>query len=78
MQRLKGNSLFSGLPETEIAKLEEFIRIKDFPKNAVLIDEGVPGSYLYLLIAGNVKITRNGLDGREMILTERHAGDFFG
>ncbi len=49
-----------------------------FPRGAALMFEHEPGERVMLLLAGRVKVTRVGGDGREMLLSIRDPGDVLG
>ena len=78
MDRLRSNKLFEGLTDPHFERLKSFITVKRFSKDTPLIEEGVHGETLYLLISGNVKVTKLSDDGKELVLAERSGGDFFG
>ncbi len=77
-EALRKNLFFEGLTDEEYSKLESYIQIKTYPAETILIDEGMPGENLYLLIEGHVRIVKNTHYGQEMILSLRQTGDFFG
>ncbi len=49
-----------------------------FPKHATIVEEGLPGDYMYIIREGRVKVTLSSEDGREKIMDFLTAGDFFG
>jgi CRP-like cAMP-binding protein len=49
-----------------------------FPRGAALMFEHEPGERVMLVLAGRVKVTRVGADGREMLLSIRDPGDVLG
>lgn len=78
MDRLRSNKLFEGISDSHFERLKSFIKVKTFAKEMPLIEEGVHGETLYLLISGKVKVTKISDNGKELILAERSGGDFFG
>ena len=78
MDRLRSNKLFEGLSDAHFEHLKSFIIIKRFGKDTPLIEEGVHGETLYLLVSGKVKVTKISDEGKELVLAERSGGDFFG
>ncbi|MBL7995068.1 cyclic nucleotide-binding domain-containing protein [bacterium] len=78
MDRLLSNKLFEGLSDSHFERLESFIKIKKYPKDSALIEEGVHGETLYLLISGKVKVSKTSDNGKELVLAIRSGGDFFG
>jgi CRP/FNR family cyclic AMP-dependent transcriptional regulator len=53
-------------------------RVRTFPKNSLIINQGDRGDALYVLLAGNVQVYVSDARGREMILDDRGAGELFG
>ena len=44
----------------------------------MVVEEGLPGDYMYILRSGRVKVTKGSDDGREKIMDFFEAGAFFG
>lgn len=78
MDTLRSNKLFEGLSDSHFEHLKSFIKIKNFDKGNALIEEGVHGETLYLLISGKVKVAKTSDSGKELVLAVRSDGDFFG
>lgn len=78
MSSLRENKLFEGLPDAHFERITSFIVVKTHPKDTVLIEEGIPGQTLQLLISGGVKVTKTSPEGKELLLATRKSGDFFG
>ena len=70
--------LFSGLSAGSFAKLVGLAKIVEAEAGKVVVDVGQPGSALYLIARGLVRIARPGSDGREVVLSHLRAGAFFG
>jgi CRP/FNR family cyclic AMP-dependent transcriptional regulator len=49
-----------------------------YPKNSTVVEEGLPGDYMYVIREGRVKVTKASDDGREKIMNFLEAGSFFG
>jgi CRP/FNR family transcriptional regulator/CRP/FNR family cyclic AMP-dependent transcriptional regulator len=49
-----------------------------FPKHKTIVEEGLPGDYMYIIREGRVSVSKLSDDGREKILEFLEAGDFFG
>lgn len=64
-------------PEERVA-VEALGRRTSFPRGSVIMFEGEPEERLILILAGRVKITRSGPEGRELILGIRDPGDLLG
>lgn len=77
-QTLRAIPLFSQLREEDIDRVGRAARGKTFPKNSIIVFEDDPGDALYIIQDGKVKVVLSGEDGREVILSTRGAGDFFG
>ncbi len=70
--------LFAGLTRDELAALAEFLRPRVFRKGSVIFSEGDPGTTLYLVEDGDVKLTILSPGGKEVILALLGPGGFFG
>jgi CRP/FNR family cyclic AMP-dependent transcriptional regulator len=70
--------LFSTLSEAEFKNLENIFVIRSYLKNQVVFLEEEAGQYMYIVLAGKVKITKSTPGGKETILAIHRAGDFFG
>ena len=77
-QFLRRVPLFAHLSETEIDRLAESARERNYPRNSVILFEDDPGDALYMVVTGQVKVVLIGEDGREVILSVLHEGNFFG
>ncbi len=66
------------LTAEERAAVEALGRPTSFPNGSVIMFEGEPEERLILILAGRVKVTRTGPDGREVILGIRDPGDLLG
>lgn len=64
-------------PEERVA-VEALGRRTSFPRGSVIMFEGEPEERLILILAGRVKVTRSGPEGRELILGIRDPGDLLG
>ena len=70
--------LFNGLPDEELAALEEHAVIKRYRKNTVIIDKGDEANTLYILRAGRVKAYVVDDSGKEIVLREQGPGAVLG
>jgi CRP/FNR family transcriptional regulator, cyclic AMP receptor protein len=52
--------------------------VRNFPKNAIIINEGDRGDSVFVLLSGKVKVYVSDDDGREMILDTYGTGDYVG
>lgn len=77
-QVLRTVPLLGTVPEADLRALATFARERTFPKGGVILSQGTPGDALYLIRAGQVKVTVIAEDGREVILSVLASGSFFG
>ncbi len=70
--------IFSELAETDIESLAHLSTRRHCPKDTVVFFENEEGDSFFMILAGRVKVTILGDDGREVILTMLAPGDFFG
>ena len=69
---------FSHLDEGALRELAPHGSTRNFPKNAVVVNEGDETNSLYVLLSGRVKVFITGEDGREVVMTTIAAGEYFG
>jgi len=70
--------LFSTLSDAEFEGLEHIFVLRSYRKNQVIFLEEDTGSYMYIVIAGKVKVTKSTVGGKETLLAIHRPGDFFG
>jgi len=75
---LKNVPLFSELDDEELRQLASVLREQHFKKHTTIVHVDDPGSALYILKSGLVKITIEDQQGDEMILRMLYPTDFFG
>lgn len=75
---LKKVQLFSELEGDDVARVAEIASEKTHKKNEVIFHENDPGSVLFVLKSGAVKISVCDRNGKEDILKIIYPGDFFG
>lgn len=75
---LKKVDLFSDLRDYDIARVAEIASERTYRKNEVIFHENDPGSVLFVLKSGAVKISVCDRNGKEDILKIIYPGDFFG
>jgi CRP/FNR family transcriptional regulator len=71
-------ALFRGVEPTRLEPLLTSLVRRRVPKGAHLFHEGDPGNHLYLVVSGQVKISRTGRDGVEAVRVMLLPGDLFG
>jgi CRP/FNR family cyclic AMP-dependent transcriptional regulator len=70
--------LFATLTDTEFESLEHIFVLRAYRKNQIIFLEEDTGNYMYIVIAGKVKITKSSPGGKETLLAIHRPGDFFG
>jgi CRP-like cAMP-binding protein len=70
--------LFAGLTAEELEGLLARMRRRHYPKGTVLFLTGDPGTALYVVEAGRVKMVLTSPAGRELVVAVRGPGEFFG
>lgn len=78
VESLRAIPLFQKIPDEDLAELAGVVIERRFPKSATIVEEGLPGDYMYVIREGRVKVTKASDDGREKILDILEAGNFFG
>jgi len=75
---LRRARLFAELDEETLAALADRSVERSFPRHARLFHQGDPGSGLYVLASGLVKVIVTSEDGEEMVLVTLGQGEAFG
>ena len=75
---LKNVPLFSELDDEELQQLASVMREQHYKKHTTIVYVDDPGSALYILKSGLVKVTIEDQNGDEMILRMLYPTDFFG
>ena len=70
--------LFAELDQIDFEETCASLIERRYSRGTVLIEEGMPGDFMYVVWDGRVKVTQASSDGRERILDLREPGDFFG
>ena len=78
LDSLRSIPLFGRVSETDLEELATHLIERRFPKNATVVEEGLPGDYMYVIREGRAKVTKASEDGREKIMNFLEAGSFFG
>ena len=71
-------NLFEELEEEQLKDLHRVCNNLSYKKDNMILIEEEFGNTLFLIVSGNVKISRISDDGREVILSILSDGDFFG
>ncbi|MBI3599449.1 MAG: Crp/Fnr family transcriptional regulator [Nitrospinae bacterium] len=78
LQLLKKITFFTDLSDKEIEQIAALIRYQRYRKQEVIFHADDPGSSLFVLKSGTVKISITDRKGGEVILKLLNSGDFFG
>lgn len=78
LERLRRLPLFARLSEEELGDLAGRIRPRAFRRAEVIFRKDDPGTHLYLVLEGAVKIALPGEFGQEALVAIMRPGDFFG
>ncbi len=70
--------LFSDLNEEELKAVVNLASSHHYPSKSVIVQEGDNSNSLFVIVAGQVKISYYAMDGREVILSLMPMGSFFG
>jgi CRP/FNR family transcriptional regulator, cyclic AMP receptor protein len=75
---LQTHPVFGALTPAQIKQLGLFARPRRIVSGTTLFVKGDPGTVLFSIVSGTVKITVPSIDGREATFNLLHAGDIFG
>jgi CRP-like cAMP-binding protein len=78
LDSLRTIPLFSSVSDEDLESIASLLIERRFPKHKTIVEEGLPGDYMYVIREGRVKVTKLSGDGREKILELLEAGSFFG
>ncbi len=77
-QSLRLIPIFREASDEDLDSLATHLIERRYLKDAVVVEEGMPGEYMYVIREGRVKVTKASDDGREKIMNFFDSGDFFG
>jgi CRP/FNR family transcriptional regulator/CRP/FNR family cyclic AMP-dependent transcriptional regulator len=75
---LRKIGLFSSVKDEDLERVASILIERRFPKHKTIVEEGLPGDYMYIIREGRVSVSKLSDDGREKILEFLETGDFFG
>jgi CRP/FNR family cyclic AMP-dependent transcriptional regulator len=70
--------IFAGMTADELAEVAAKLRRRHYQRGEVLFSQGSPGSSLYIVESGRVRISLTSADGKELVLNVLEPGDIFG
>lgn len=76
-KELHDTVLFHALSSTELDRVIAHAQLRSFTKGDHIFFEGDPGSALYIILKGNIRILRH-VRGKHVVLAELGKGMFFG
>lgn len=75
---LKAAALFRDLSDPELAEVMRMGEVKTHPEDSVILEEGMRGGALHVILTGEVRITKDVSGAGEEALTILLPGDVFG
>ena len=78
LDSLRTIPLFLSVSDEDLESIASLLIERRFPKHKTIVEEGLPGDYMYVIREGRVKVTKLSGDGREKILELLEEGSFFG
>ena len=78
LESLRSIPLFANVSDEDLEAVASLLIERRIPKNKTIVEEGLPGDYMYVVREGRVKVTKLSGDGREKILEMLDQGSFFG
>jgi CRP/FNR family transcriptional regulator, cyclic AMP receptor protein len=78
IRTLLNNQLFTGCNEQTLTELALACRVRQLPKGSIVFFQSDPAEALFVVHSGCIAIFLNSQDGRELVISEAHSGDYFG
>jgi CRP/FNR family transcriptional regulator/CRP/FNR family cyclic AMP-dependent transcriptional regulator len=78
LESLRAIPLFSSVKDEDLTRIADLLIERRFPKHKTIVEEGLPGDYMYVICEGRVQVSKLSDDGREKILEFFENGAFFG
>ncbi|HEY8691377.1 MAG TPA: cyclic nucleotide-binding domain-containing protein [Chloroflexota bacterium] len=75
---LRRLALFSELADDELELIAGHLSRRAYRQGEVIFVRGDPGSTMYFIESGRVRIVLTSAEGKELVLTILESGDFFG
>lgn len=75
---LKDNEIFKSLSDPEVATLSKIVDEKSYPAGTAIFYENMKGEAMYIVVSGQVRLSKMLAEGEEKTLTVMGAGDYFG
>jgi ATP-binding cassette, subfamily B, bacterial len=78
VERLKGFPIFSSLTDEQLEDVAGFMMSESVPADRVVVQEGDPGEYFYIIVRGIVDVTKRIDDETVVRVATLEGGDYFG
>jgi CRP/FNR family cyclic AMP-dependent transcriptional regulator len=75
---LKRVPMFAELRDGDVEQIAPLLHRRRHRKNGLILLQGDKAAGLYVIAAGRVKLVVTGEDGKDLVLSTRASGDFFG
>ena len=78
LKELQSSTLFSSFEREALVEIVASTELRSYDEGDIIVTEGEPGSSLFLIVGGTVKVFTRSDDGGNLQLAELGPGDFFG
>ena len=78
LKELQSSTLFSSFEREALVEIVVSTELRSYDEGDIIVTEGEPGSSLFLIVGGSVKVFTRSDDGGNLQLAELGPGDFFG
>ena len=78
LKELHASALFAAFKRETLEEILTSTALRSYEEGDIIVTEGEPGSSLFLIVSGNVKVFTRGEQGEHLPLAELGPGDFFG
>ena len=75
---LRGVDIFQNLSDEHLQRIAALVSLQKFPAKQVIYVPSDPGSKLYAILTGKVKLTQVSSEGKELVFCVLGKGDVFG
>jgi cAMP-dependent protein kinase regulator len=78
LKELQSSTLFSSFEREALVEIVASTELRAYDEGDIIVTEGEPGSSLFLIVGGTIKVFTRSDDGGNLKLAELGPGDFFG
>ncbi|MCG6962788.1 MAG: cyclic nucleotide-binding domain-containing protein [Acidobacteria bacterium] len=78
LKELQSSALFAAFEKDTLKEILTSTALRSYDEGDIIVTEGEPGSSLFLIVSGKVKVFTKGEQGEHIPLAELETGDFFG